>query len=454
MKTYGYLPLWLCLLLLLLLCFYLASYVAVFSMILTRLHLKPVLNFVMIPLLWVSLEYIRSFLFTGFPWGLLGYSQFKILNIIQISDIAGIYGVSFLIALSNAVIFILFFSLTGKRLYGFQVSKKLALGAVIAFAIITGAVLFYGTYRIKLIDKLASDSPASKFAIIQGNIDQAQKWDPKFQVLTINKYIKLSARAEKDRPDIIVWPETATPFYMFYDQRLTAIVKKAIHDTGSWFLIGSPFFLQWKNIVEYYNSAYLISPDGKIRGRYDKVHLVPFGEYVPCARLLPFVSKLVAGIGDFKPGVAGDTVLWNNKKIGIQICYEIIFPNLSRAMVKNNAAVLVNITNDAWFGRTGAPFQHFSMAVFRAVENRRFLVRAANTGISGYIDPAGRIISSSSLFKEAVLTQTITFINYKTIYTKFGDIFVLLCFAAALLIILRGLKPVSRIEKTSFMTGG
>jgi apolipoprotein N-acyltransferase len=171
-------------------------------------------------------------------------------------------------------------------------------------------------------------------------------------------------------------------------------------------------------------------------GKYDKTHLVPFGEYVPLKKWLPFLGKIVAQVGDFKSGKKGNTLSWKNQRIGVQICYEIIFPGLSRAMVRNNASLLINITNDAWFGKTSGPYQHFSMTVFRAVENRRSLVRAANTGISGFIDPAGRVMASTALLKEAAVTQTVPLLKERTVYTNIGDLFAQVCLAVVLLVTL------------------
>ncbi len=202
------------------------------------------------------------------------------------------------------------------------------------------------------------------------------------------------------------------------------------------FLFGSPSFDRVNNRVEYYNSAYLISPKGDIYGRYDKAHLVPFGEYIPLKNWFPFLGKIVEHVGDFRPGKKGKTIEWGNHRIGLLICYEIIFPDLSRAMAKNQASLLINITNDAWYGRTSAPYQHFSMAVFRAVENRRALVRSANTGISGFIDPVGRVIDSTELFEDAVKTRTVPLIHETSFYTRFGDVFAMGCLAIIMLVIL------------------
>jgi apolipoprotein N-acyltransferase len=302
-----------------------------------------------------------------------------------------------------------------------------------SLVLIIGLVWLYGKGRIQSISELASDSPSVRVTVVQGNIGQDKKWSPAFQRASIEKYIKLSLLAKEQKPDLIVWPETATPFYFLYNTGLSKMVKGGIHDTGVDFLFGSPSFRRWKNKIEYYNSAYLVGPEGNIFGKYDKVHLVPFGEYVPLKKFLPFLGKIVEHVGDFRSGEKGHTIQWGEYRLGIQICYEIIFPNLSRAMTKNNAALLINITNDAWFGRSSAPYQHFSMAIFRAVENRRSIIRSANTGISGFIDPLGRVVASTQLFTDAIMTRSVPILDEKTFYSRFGDLFAMACLALTLI---------------------
>jgi apolipoprotein N-acyltransferase len=433
METYGNLPLYLSVVILFLLSGYLALYIGLFAAGVIRMGSRPFICFWLIPVLWVSLEYIRSFIFSGFPWGFLGHSQFDSLHLVQISDILGVYGISFLIGISNSALLMVFLSLTGKSWQGESLHKRVAAESLSIFAIILTLAWSYGIWRIKITDKQATLSDSVNLAIVQGNIDQTIKWDPSFQKETTKKYIDLSLSIPGDKPDLVVWPETATPFYFLLNTGLSEMVLKGIQGTGTTFLIGSPSFIRKEKKVEYYNSAYLIDPSGKVNGKYDKAHLVPFGEYVPFKKWLPFLGKIVEQVGDFRPGKKGDTLHWKNTKLGIQICFEIIFPQLSRIMVKNDAGLLVNITNDAWFGTTSAPYQHFSMAVFRAVENRRALIRSANTGISGFVDPAGRIIATTPLFRDATLTRSVPIMKTKTFYTRFGDLFAMVCLAATLL---------------------
>jgi apolipoprotein N-acyltransferase len=436
MSTYGYLPFYVSLPVLFLLSFYLALYIALFSTAVTGLCSSPLSLFFAAPMVWVSLEYIRSFLFTGFPWELLGYTQFKILQIIQISDIFGVYGVSFCIVLFNTALFLTFLALTGKDWKEKNIGTKQAVLVMAAVAVILAAVWGYGSRRIHRLHELTVNCPAVKVAVIQGNIDQAKKWDPAFQRSSTVKYIRLSLQSKNLKPDLVVWPETATPFYFTKNNKLSRLVLSGIRETGADFLVGSPAYDFKKDKIEYYNSAFLVDASGNVLGRYDKTHLVPFGEYVPLKKWLPFVGKMVEGVGDFGTGEKGRTLKWKNFRIGVLICYEIIFPPLSRAMAQNHASILINLTNDAWYGKSSAPYQHFSMAIFRAVENRRSLVRAANTGISGFIDPSGKVIEATRIFKDAVITQKVPIIEVKTFYSKFGDVFAMACLGLSVFFIL------------------
>ncbi len=451
MKTYGQLPLYLCIPLLFLLAAYLGLYVAVFSALLNRICAAPALCFPMIPILWVAGEYLRTFVFSGFPWELLGYSQYNHLYLIQISDLFGVYGVSFLIALSNSAFFLVFLYAGGKKWQERQVSKRSALVCFSLFVLLFGMTWTYGKWRVASVDKEISASPSMTVAVVQGNIDQLQKWNPAFQVFTVKKYIDFSLSAQKDHPNLVVWPETSAPFYFLYNAELTEMLLNGVKAANTNFLIGSPAFSQQGNITDYYNRAYLIHPDGAVAGTYDKSHLVPFGEYVPLKKWLPFAGKIVEHVGDFKPGDTGKTILLDKYGLGVQICYEIIFPSLSREMVSNDAALLINITNDAWYGKTSAPYQHFSMSVFRAAENKRSLIRSANTGISGFTDPAGRVLAATGLFENAVLTRSVPLLTQtKTVYTRFGDFFAIGCLIATLLLLLsRLLIPTRRMGSSS-----
>ncbi len=427
-KNYGHVPLVLCIGILFLLCAYLAIYFGIFALLFIKLREKPLIALFFLPSAWVSLEYIRTFFLSGFPWGLFGYSQFKILNIIQIADITGVYGISFIIVLSNVVIFNIYLYVKTKNCTKQSVSLPACIISFVSLTLILFFTSEYGKWRILNTDKEVNLSEFAKIAVVQGNIDQSEKWDIEKKMAITKKYISLSNSVKEFSPDLIVWPETATPFYLTHNVFMTKILMDSIARHNAAFLIGSPSASKTgQSSFAYYNSAYLIHPDGYIAGKYDKVHLVPFGEYVPLKKWLPFLGKMVQQIGDFTPGNIENILTCKKFTVGVQICYEIIFPKLSRTMVKNGALFIVNITNDAWFGETSAPYQHFAMAVLRAVENKKTLIRAANTGISGYIDPVGRIISSTPVYEEKVLVQKVPVLKTKTFYTKHGDIFALSC---------------------------
>lgn len=435
MRTYGYLPWYLAIIILILFAAVLALFIALFAMALSSLNAKPWRCFLILSPAWISAEYIRGIVFSGFPWELLGYSQFEQLPLIQVSDLVGVYGVSFLICLSNSAIFFCLLYFTRIKWHNTAIPARLAAVSALVFILGITLAVAYGHRRIDEVDRLIANAPEARITVVQGNIDQAIKWDRAFQTATINTYIRLSLSAVPENPDLVIWPESATPFYFLMDSKPTQMVMAGIRRVNTDFLLGSPSFNRHNGTVQYYVSAYLISPQGKWI-RYDKSHLVPYGEYVPLKKWFPFLGKIVAQVGDFVPGKKGKTIPWRNEQLGIQICYEIIFPDLCRAMVKNGANLLINITNDAWFGKTSGPYQHFSMTVFRAVENRRALARSANTGISGFIDPAGRILGSTPLMQEAVMTRSLPLLNQKSVYTRFGDVFAWACLALSLFAIL------------------
>jgi apolipoprotein N-acyltransferase len=258
-------------------------------------------------------------------------------------------------------------------------------------------------------------------SIVQGNIEQSIKWDPGFQERTIAIHNRLTREAGRGA-DLIVWPETAVPFFLREGGPLSQQVLDLAKEMQSYLLVGSPD--RARDISSrYYNSAFLISPEGKIVQKYDKIHLVPFGEYVPLKSLLFFVQKMATGIGDFSPGQAFTVFEAPAGRFGVLICFEAIFPDQVRRYVLAGADFLVNITNDAWFGDSSAPYQHLSMAALRAVENGVILVRAANTGISALVTPTGRIVKQSDLFVETVLSGTMARRSAETFYTRYGDVF-------------------------------
>lgn len=443
MHTYGHLPVWLSIGALLLLAFYLALYFAAFSGIVVAFISRPVFLVLAVPVFWVSLEYLKGLLFTGFPWGLIGYSQYRYSHFIQIADLFGVYGVSFFIAAINAALFVVILYAGGLTWRTNTVSRAGASFCVIFFIAIVALNSGYGRYKISEIDKAIGRSDSLRVTIVQGNIEQSLKWNEAHLNDIVEKYINLSMDAIPFESALVVWPETATPFYFLQENRLTTRVLDGISEMNAWFLVGSPSFEHNResNNLSLYNSAYLIAPEARATGVYDKVHLVPFGEYVPLGDWLTFLDRMVVSAGDFKPGKSGIVLPMGNADLAVQICYEIIFPQYSAEMVKNGGNLIINITNDAWFGRTAGPYQHFSMTVFRAVENRRSLVRSANTGISAFVDPAGRVTGRTGLFESTTLSRSIPVMTGNvSFYTTYPNLFPVSAIVASLLILIAAMR--------------
>ncbi len=426
MQSYGHLPIYLAYPLLFLLAAYLALYWGAFGAWVVG-PCFPKTALILIPAGWTGLEYLRARLLTGFPWELLGYTQYRNLHLIQIADIMGVYGISFLILLANSAVCFLILGFWGKTWNTAPVSRSLGIAGTAALGLALALTWGYGEFRLNETRSRMADAPRVQVAVIQGNVPQSEKWKPAAQTRITEKYRRMSLFAAQKRPDLIVWPETATPFYFQHDRRLTAQVKAAVKQSRTDYLIGSPAFVRRENRTDFYNSAYLVDREGRVKGKYDKAHLVPYGEYVPLQDWFPFIGKMVEEVGDFKAGKPGKTLSWQGFALGVQICYEIIFPALSRQMVQNGAHLLLNLTNDGWYGISSAPYQHFSMTVLRAVENKRSLARAANTGISGFVAPTGEILGTTPIFKQRVLSQTLPLLEQKTLYSRYGDGFAICC---------------------------
>lgn len=413
MTTYGKLPLVVSIFLTLVMAAYLALYVAA-AVALARFGEDRGIPLPLgLPVSWVALEFLRAFFLTGFPWATFGYTQYRTLPLIQIADMTGVYGLSFLLVLTNVVLFRMALGITGRS----GIRYPLALCALLVAII--GGCIGYGFVGLNAPES----GPKVRVALAQGNIPQDIKWNPAFQEETVAIYERLSRKSAGGGFDLVVWPESSLPFFFEREKLYSARVSNLAKELGSSLIVSSPALEKGVMKDRLYNSAFLIDADGTTLGRADKVHLVPFGEYVPMARLLPFVSKMVEGIGDFSPGEKITPLSARFGKLGMLVCFEGIFPEISREYVRKGATMLVNITNDAWFGRSSAPYQHLSMTVFRAVENRVPLVRSANTGISAIIDSRGHIIRMSGLFHEALITGEVRAGNQLTFYTRYGDLF-------------------------------
>ncbi len=402
-------------LVLLFLSFYLALYYGLFCLFYSLL---PTPYSLLPAFLWVFLEFIRTHLFTGFPWALLGYSQWNNLPIIQISEFTGIYGVSFLIVLVNLTIVKI-------------IKERTLKGATTNFLLVLICLVF-GFYKLKNI-RTSEHQNIRTVSILQGNIDQYKKWDEKYEQEILDKYSRLSLLPTPYSllPALIVWPESSVPGFLKNDKKLYNWISDIAKKTKTQHLVVSNDYKNGK----LYNSAFLVSSDAEITDEYSKNHLVPFGEYMPLRNFLSKFIKVVNEIGEFSSGKKYNVINSSAGKLGVNICFEAIFPNEVRKSVRNGAEIIVNLTNDAWYLKTSAPYQHFTMNVFRAVENRRFVVRAANTGVSGFIDPAGRVKSETKIFETDVLSDKLFALNHITFYTKFGDIFAYLCIVISIILL-------------------
>jgi len=419
-----------------LLILYLALYFAIFGLIIRPCtkHSTPY-SLVFIPSVWVLLEYLRGHLLTGFPWALLGYSQYLNLPVVQIADITGAWGVSFVLMAVNVAIVEIIWSFRK----GLWMRLRITVILLSSFLLLT---LFYGYFRLSQHAAADTQRPI-RISVIQGDIPQELKWNTQARDYIVSKYLDISRQSIKDKPNLIIWPEAALPVILEEEPIFFEQVEDFARGTNTPLLLGA---VTLRNNL-YYNSALLVSGSGETASRYDKLHLVPFGEYIPLKNIFPFLETVVP-IGDIAAGKNYTIFQIPNSKItnrfAVLICFEDLFPELSRAFSRRGADFLINITNDAWYKKTSAAHQHLQASVFRAVENRRFLVRAANTGVSGFIAPSGKIISlvqdknGKDIFVDGYKTGEIS-VQKRNLssYSRYGDIFPALCF----LFVLYGIIP-------------
>lgn len=382
------------------------------------------------PACWVLQDWVRNFFpFGGFSWSSLAYSQGGFLSLIQIADLTGPYGVTFLILLTNVLFGEVVLFLRKKRKVPAPPALPVRLGIVTVFLV--GGALLYGPLRSRQVQTYFQKQPETKLALIQGNIPQEEKWLEEETLQLIQMHLSLSEKAQKEyRPDLILWPEAAYAAAIppdivrigLVDRLRTPLLFGAVSYEGE-----IPEEWPPPTLSEFvlHNSAFLIEPGGFIAGQYDKNHLVPLGEYVPLKKVFFFVNKLVPGFTDFSPGKRFNLLETGPLKLGVTICFEDLFPEIARRFVRQGANLLVNLTNDAWYEKSSAILQHVEFSRFRAIENRRYLARATNTGVTTVFDPTGREVARAALFEEATLPATLKLGGPTTFYTRFGDLFVL-----------------------------
>lgn len=389
-------------------------------------HYSLFLSIWLIPALWIGLDWLRSFLFTGFPWMDPGYGLWDQAGLIQVADLTGHHGITFLLVLINLLISL---AISGRL-------RGRTLKLLIVPAMLIGAVTAYSTIRWQQVNQQIMESTTVRVGLVQGNISQETKWSKDRAHATLDGYLSQSlSLIDSNKVQFIAWPETALPFYPKYHEG-TLKLKKFVWENKQHLITGSPWFTPLvKNSTKkgkYYNGAILFDDKGNISGHYFKTHLVPFGEYVPFVKILFFVKPLVEAVGRFSAGKIEQPIISGPAKVGSLICFESIFPNISRKWVEAGANVLANLTNDAWYGLSSAPHHSLAMTVLRAVETRRSIVRVANTGFSGFIDPAGRLSHKSPLFKNWQKSEDVVLMKGRTVYVRFGFLFAPLCFAVGL----------------------
>jgi len=429
LSTYGGVPTILSALSLLLLVLYMSLYLGIFSccFYLLASRMTHTLFLSAIPFLWVGLDWVRAWLISGFPWMDFGYGLWSVPQALQLADLLGHHILTFAVIFVNLVLYILFCR---------QYKQFQRIGFVTALVVFGCAGGFYAQKRWVTIEQLLETAPVADIGIVQGNIEQGMKWSPEERLATVDNYLRQSERlAVHGSPELIVWPETALPFYPRGND-LIKPVKAFIKKYTIPLLSGAPWYevVDWdKRQFEYYNGAFMLLPGDEAGGYYFKSHLVPYGEYVPLKKYMPFLAPLVEAAGDFTPGRVGVPLMAGAVRAGILICYESIFPTIGRQWVDNGANVIVNLTNDAWYGKSSAPYQSWAMTVVRSVELRRSLVRAANTGISGVVDPLGRVRSESELFVAWADTVEVPLMTVRSTFVSGGFIFAPICAAIGLI---------------------
>jgi apolipoprotein N-acyltransferase len=385
-------------------------------------HRNALITWALAPDLWVALEFARAHLpIIAFPWNLIGYAASGHLALVQLTTVTGIYGLSYIVAAYGSLLAYAFVS-GGNRPW------KIAIAAATALILIG----FAGRYAVP------QENPRYVAHLVQTNFAQSYEYRPDWMQThagDLDQLEQISVDAARKTPGLIVWPEAPAPFSL-QERNFSDRARRIAQDSGVDFLVGAE---DWKRDAAgkwlATNSAILLNPSGDRIFSYDKIHLVPFGEYVPLRKWLTFTGKLTADIGDFTPGTQYSVGRLPDGNFGTFICFEAVFPDLVRHFTANGAELLINISNDGWFGRSGAPAQHLMMARVRAVENRRWLLRDTNNGFTVSVDPYGRIAAALPTDIRGQLDAPYDFRSDLTLYTRFGDWWAWACVIASIALI-------------------
>ncbi len=422
---------------------YLALFPAVFAVAVVKfLRSFGPMGLLLASPVWVATELGRQYVWDGFPWELLGYSQVTWLPIAQLASVVGVYGLSALLALTSASAALAIVDRDGSR-WG---RRWASVGCTLLLVLVSAG---WGARRVAR-SSLTGEGEPVRVAVLQGNVEQGQKWDPRMVDEISERYLEMTRQAIAAGATFIVWPESSTPYLFERDLVRGGRVRGLARQANATLLVGSdqvePIETAGsdgndaKPQYRYYNAAFLVKPDGSVGAVYRKMHLVPFGEYVPLKRLLFFVGPIVEAVSDFTPGTDPVLLPVGAHTASTAICYEVIYGNMIRESVRQGSELLTTITNDAWYGRSSAAYQHWDQASMRAIENGRYLARAANTGISGFVDPYGRILDRSALFEQKILIGDLRFLPGRTIYSRIGDLVAWLSLA----LVIAGLAAVNR----------
>ncbi len=382
--------------------------------------------------LWTALDHLRSFALSGFPWATLGYAQHGNPALLALAPLTGVYGLSFVTVLGGVALARMAQAALARRRPGADAwLAAAAVAAVLAVGALAGP------------PQTPSGAGTLRVAVVQGNIEQSVKWDPDWAERTLAIYEDLSRRATREGAKLVVWPETALPGLLELDAVLRERLSRLARETAADYVLGGVGVSIGSagDGHRYYDSAFLLNADGAFTDRYDKSHLVPFGEYVPLRGILGlFVQAVASGIAPDNVTAGGGprvVALPSGPEVeligGVPICYELLFPDLVRQFVREGAGVLFAITNDAWYGRTGAPYQFLAITALRSAETGVWTARAANTGVSAIIDAGGSVRQSTRIFERAYLVAEVPVIPAsagRTFYVRFGDVFAYLCWIA------------------------
>ena len=412
MTTYGGLATPVAALVGVLLVAYLALYPGMFALLVAAsVRRWGIAGVWLAPCLWVGGEWVRSWFLSGFPWVMLGTSQATVIPVVQAASVVGVYGLSAIVALVGTAAAAV--ALTQRA------GHRWAAAGVMLFIVLIAAA---GMFRVAR-GTLTESGTVLRVGLVQGNVDQSQKWNPAFRDAIAKRYLDLSRQVIGSGAALVIWPEAATPYFFNIDGAMAAPVRRLAVESRTPFLIGTDEIERTPDGRElYYNSAVLVGVDGRSVLAYRKMWLVPFGEFVPFKRILFFVGPLVEAVSDFSAGTEPVVFDVEGRRVSVAICYESIAPWIARAFVRRGSQLLGTITNDAWFGRSSAAYQHFEQGAIRAVEEGRYIVRAANTGISGAVDPYGRVLRATPLFETMAITVDVRLHDRRTIYSHVGDV--------------------------------